>query len=184
MKPETCFQRLIRAQLPESFSDLVDELTDEILPEAGYFGERSLCAPCLSCQESFPSMGLSAGGKMRQEIYVDPYDVEAWDLSKSHRCFVHICNSMQWRQITGSNPPHPPLTAREYRRHGIPWFDYYRDDLQALEGSAALNSVKSVAQLHALRNEKTLSEEFALEPHLIIQHGNNLKPNSIRECVP
>ena len=36
-----------------------------------------------------PDMGLAPGGRMRQEIYEDPYGLDAWDLrqSQSLLCF-------------------------------------------------------------------------------------------------
>ncbi|MDA1261115.1 MAG: hypothetical protein O3A20_10915, partial [Planctomycetota bacterium] len=39
------------------------------------------------------SMGLAPGGRMRQEIYEDPFGLHAWE-KQSSRCFVHLCNSM------------------------------------------------------------------------------------------
>lgn len=93
------------------------------------------------------SLGLGAGGKMRQEIYKDPHAAEDWDLEHSSRCFVHLCDALMWREITGENPPQTPITAMEYQRAGLPWFDFYRDDLAVLEGSKTLSSIKSVNTL-------------------------------------
>ena len=36
------------------------------------------------------SMGLAPGGRMRQEIYDDPYGLDAWDHRHASRCFVTI----------------------------------------------------------------------------------------------
>jgi len=91
-------------------------------------------------------MGLAAGGLMRQEIYEDPYPFEEWDTAHPVRCFVHLCNALDWREMTNEDPPHPPFTAKEYEACGIPWFDYYRDDLKALQGSEQLAGVKSNAE--------------------------------------
>ena len=62
-------------------------------------------------------------------------------------------------------PPHPPFTANEYQRYGIPWFDYYRDDLKALEGSEVMNSVKSIGELSALKGDKVVSGENDWNPN-------------------
>ena len=148
---------------------------------ASWVGLRC-CSPIhreFVCEDT--AMGLGAGGKMQQEIYADPYSLEDWDKSNRHRCFIHLCNSMQWRQIAGSNPPQPPLTATEYVRHGIPWFDYYRDDLQVLDGSPALASIKSVAQLSATKGNKVLPDKITIQPEAIVQYGNNRRPNQVRE---
>ena len=88
-------------------------------------------------------MGLAPGGRMKQEIYEDPYDFADWDLSQSSRCFVHIANSRDWRMITRQSPPTQPPTAADYTRYGLPWFDYY-DDSPAVEGSGILGKLKSV----------------------------------------
>jgi hypothetical protein len=129
------------------------------------------------------SMGLGAGGKMRQEIYQDPYDFADWDQTMTRRCFVHLCNSLVWRQVTGTNPPHPPLTAKEYQQAGIPWFDYYRDDLKPLKGSERLAGVKSVAQLGEEKKSRPLPESSSVTPELIVQYGNTRRPGEIREFL-
>ena len=91
-------------------------------------------------------MGLAPGGRMQQEIYDDPYKLKDWDVKHSSRCFVHIANSLVWRQITGENPPTVPPTAKEYKEAGLPWFDYY-SDAKALGGSKTLAELESVATL-------------------------------------
>jgi hypothetical protein len=63
----------------------------------------------------------------RQEIHQDPYQFAEWDQSHTVRCFVHTCRPPVWRQITGANPPHTPLTAKDYNASGIPWFNDYQD---------------------------------------------------------
>ena len=90
-------------------------------------------------------MGLAPGGLMRQEIYEDEYGFDAWETSVRSRCFVHILNSVQYLAVCGVAPPTMPPTAAEYTRAGLPWFDYYGGDLTALEGSAKLAGLDSVA---------------------------------------
>ncbi len=90
-------------------------------------------------------MGLAPGGLMRQEIYEDEYGFEAWETSVRSRCFVHILNSVQYLAVCGAEPPTIPPTAAEYTRAGLPWFDYYGGDLNALEGSEKLSNLDSVA---------------------------------------
>ena len=93
---------------------------------------------------------------MRQEIYEDSHAAEDWDLEHSSRCFVHLCDALLWREITGENPPQTPITAKEYQRYRLPWFDYYRDDLAVLEGSKTLASIKSVNTLSMEKNDRAL----------------------------
>lgn len=93
------------------------------------------------------SMGLAPGGRMRQEIMEDDYQLDDWDTENTSRCFVHLCNSMVWRQITGAEPPTVPFTAMEYARAGMPWFEYYDDACKPLPGSPVLAGLKSAGEL-------------------------------------
>jgi len=124
-------------------------------------------------------MGLGVGGTMQQEIYEDPQDFSDWDTGITSRCFVHLCNSLVWRQITRTKPPHRACTAAEYA--GIPWFDYYRDDLAAVKGSKILDGVKSVVAVG--KTKKAPLAESSVEPKLIIQYGNSRRPDEVREWV-
>jgi hypothetical protein len=182
MRPDAYFQSEIVERLPKSLEDLLDELMDsELLGEwarlPAFFPKQGIM--CSVSEE----MGLGAGGAMHQEIFKDPHDFSVWDLSTSSRCFVHLCNSFAWRQITGSNPPHPPFTAKEYRKYGIPWFDYYRDDVSALPGSAILDKVKSVLAVGQAKEEKPLPDNVSLQPELIVQYGSTRRPDEVREFV-
>ena len=81
-------------------------------------------------------MAFATGGRMKREIFDDPYTLDDWDLEHSSRCFVNICNSLVWQAITGKQPGHPPPTAEMYSGYGLPWFDYYDDNATAVDGSA------------------------------------------------
>lgn len=99
-----------------------------------------------SCEENCESsMGLAPGGLMRQEIYDDHYGHDAWDLSRSSRCFVHILNSTQWTAATGKDCPGQPPSAADYTKAGLPWFAYYNDNARVLNGAAVLAGLASVA---------------------------------------
>lgn len=88
-------------------------------------------------------MGMAPGGTLRQGIYKDNFDFSAWDLHHKSRCFVHLCNSMMWREITGENPPTGPLTAKDYKDRGYPWSDSYAEDQAVVPGSDRLSNLKS-----------------------------------------
>ena len=120
---------------------------------------------------------------MCQEIFQDPHPFAAWDQTQSRRCFVHLCNSLVWREITGTNPPHPPLTAKEYKQLGIPWFDYYRDDQTPLKGSERLAGVKGVAQLGKEKSEQPLTDNDSVTPEKVVQYGNSPRPMSFQEFL-
>ena len=175
MCADSYFREKVIPSLPSKLSELLPRLFAAHLVEEHYPVSRCLS----SAMEG--SMGLGAGGKMRQAIYQDPHPVAVWDQTQTRRCFVHLCNALVWREITGTNPPHPPLTAKEYKKAGIPWFDYYRDDLKSIKGSESLAGVKSVAQLGQEKNCKPLPENSSLTPELIVQYGNTRRPGEIRE---
>lgn len=179
MKVEAYFRNELADRMPTRLHDLLEELVGSWISDRGI--SRCLCAAApMLCEEA---MGLGAGGTMRQEIYDDPHDFTDWNTAATSRCFIHLCNSLVWRQITGSNPPHPPLTAKEYAKSGIPWFDYYRDDLRAVDGSKILGGVKSVAQLGKAKGTAPLPDNTTIAPELIVQYGNARRPDEVREWV-
>jgi hypothetical protein len=161
----------------ETLEDLLVELYEEDHPKpAPVVADAQRCFS-MACPAS--PMGLGAGGRIKQEIYADEYGIEAWESSRPQRCFVHIFNSMRWREVTSENPPHPPMTQREYKRTGIPWFDYYRDDLKPLPGSDKLAEAKSVQTV--LGTLGGLPPDESMEPQLIVQYGNARRPEVVRE---
>ncbi len=92
-------------------------------------------------------MGLAAGGRMKQSIYPDDYGVDTWDEENFGRVYVHIVNSMMYREITGENPPTTPVTAKTYTEYGMPWFDLYDEAKGDVASSKKLSKVKSVKQM-------------------------------------
>lgn len=126
-------------------------------------------------------MGLAPGGLMRQEIYQDRFDLDDWDLTARSRCFVHIANSLVWQSITGKNPPTPPPTAAAYTKAGLPWFDYYADNLKSLEGSGILDKLESVATKGAKKGDVPLPENESAEAGNIIKLRAGLKKDQVRE---
>jgi hypothetical protein len=184
LRAEAYFRSEVAERLPKSLEDLLDELVDAELLDSRFQFSRSaplMCSAPRIMEDA--AMGLGAGGTMRQEIFEDRHDFLDWDLSMTTRCFVHLCNSLVWRQVTGSNPPHPPFTAKEYANAGVPWFDYYRDDLSALSGSTVLDKVKSVLAFGQAKGEKPLSDNSSIEPELIVQYGNARRSDEVQEWV-
>ena len=118
---------------------------------------------------------------MKQEIYEDRNDPEVWDLNDTSRCFVHLCNALVWREITGTNPPQPPVTAKEYKRHGLPWFDFYRDDAPALEGSKILAWVKTVVTISKEKGNQTVIGNDSVKTGTPINCGPKQRPTQVKE---
>ncbi len=103
------------------------------------------CPPDLASESM--GMGLAPGGRMKQKIYEDSHGLDAWDQRHAGRCFVSIVNSIQWLAVTGEMPPSDPPTAKQYTEAGLPWFDYYGGDVQAVAGAQKLRAARSVAQI-------------------------------------
>ena len=114
-----------------------------------------------------PEMGLAPGGLMDQEIYEDEYGFNAWDRSIHSHCFVHIVNSVQLIHLTGCEPPGRPRTAQDYTAAGLPWFDYYGNDLSALEGAKKLAGLNSVAVTKLKKGEGFLQDNDPVTPAVV-----------------
>ncbi len=130
-------------------------------------GEVSFClsSPTASLEAA---MGLAPGGRMKQEIYDDPYGLDAWDQRNGSRCFVSLVNTTQWMTVTGTPPPSEPPTARDYTANGLPWFDYYGGDARAVAGSDKLRGLASVAEHAKATGQKPLPDnETIAVPHVI-----------------
>jgi hypothetical protein len=91
-----------------------------------------------------------------------------------------LCNSLVWQSITGQRPPYPPPTAKSYSKASLPWFDYYRDDVEAVPGGSTLAELKSVSQISQAKGDYPLpeNEPFTLPPTQIRQLG---KGSPVRE---
>jgi len=130
-----------------------------------------------------PDMGLAPGGRMKQEIYVDPYGLEAWDQEHSSRCFVTIANSLTWRAITGESPPTIPPTAADYSKACLPWFDYYDGDEKPSKGSKILAGLASVAELSKKKGQAVLPENKSADIKTVINIQKKHSPNQVREST-
>ena len=115
-------------------------------PRRSFIDRESVCY-CMAPSSSVSEMGLSAGGKMKQKIYPDSYGIDTWDPHSFGRVYVHIVNSLMYREITGLEPPPTPVSAREYARYGLPWFDLYDQEKDAIEESDTLTGVKSTGEI-------------------------------------
>lgn len=129
---------------------------------------------CLGTFESAPAsrgilrsakkteMGLGAGGFMKQEIYTDKYGIDKWD-TQGQRVFVHLLNSLEYKEVTGKNPPTQPLSPAQYKNYGYTWFDYYSDEA-AVNGSKELSKIDSIAQIEVKNDNTMLDDNTGFNP--------------------
>jgi hypothetical protein len=122
------------------------------------FAEELVMCCASSCE-----MGLGAGGRMRQKIYDDTYGIDTWDISNTGRVYVHIVNSMMYREITGEEPPPTPISARDYARHGLPWFDLYDEAKTDLPASQTLAGVKSIKEMDGVKGFASQQDDSTVE---------------------
>jgi hypothetical protein len=137
--------------------------------------------PCTPIGVSSPAMGLAAGGRMQQEISVDPYGPEVYDTTvTANRCFVHLCDALVWRSITGEEPAHLPPTAADYSRAGLPWFSHEQGG--GIKGGAGwLDKVKSVVEMGKDKGETPLPENESMAIDHLIALGTPKNPNQVRD---
>jgi len=135
-----------------------------------------------TCHTYVGTMGLAPGGRMRQEIYEDPFSIHDWDTTHASRCFIHLVNSGAWQAITGQRPPLRPPTARDYTAAGYPWFDYYDAELKALNGSKTLAAVKSVIQKAREKRATPLADNETVSVTNLVNLRAGLKANQVREA--
>ena len=126
-------------------------------------------------QAAQPQLGLAPGGRMHQEIFKDSFDINDWDQEHASRCFVHLANSLAWRNITGQLPPHQPPSAQEYTQFGFPWFDYYDEQRIAVGGSSKLASLTSVQVMSQKKGEPIPNKPVHPTPAV------HLRPGQVRE---
>jgi hypothetical protein len=151
----------------------------ELLAKRKRIGDREdsfLMAECRSA-----AMGLAPGGRMKQQIYDDPFDFDDWDVAHSSRCFVHLTNSLAWRALTGEAPPTMPPTAKQYANAGLPWFDYYDDGAKAVAGSGVLDKLKSVFSMGKAKGEAPLPENESCTPQVTVPLRPKRSANEVRE---
>ncbi len=90
-------------------------------------------------------MGVAAGGTMQQKIYPDKYGLNAWDAENRGSVFVHIIDSLSYRELTGKDAPPTPVSAKTYSDHGLPWFELYDEEKGTLE-AGSFGGVTSVGE--------------------------------------
>ena len=134
---------------------------------------------CVESRVADCSMGIAPGGTIRQQIYRDKHHFDVWDQRCASRCFVSILNSAQWMAVTGERSPTRPPTAKDYVAHGLPWFDYYDGDQEALKGSSLLAKLKSVVNLSASKDNHLEGNE-TVSPSHIVSLG---KPRKVKEST-
>lgn len=126
-------------------------------------------------------MGLAAGGKMQQKIYPDPHGIDTWDQTNFGRVYIHIVNSMMYREITGKEPPATPVSAKTYTQYGFPWFALYDEAKGDVAAADALTKVKSIKEMDKEKGFAPQQDDSSVE--IANQQVKKLPidPNQVRD---
>src|SRR5215208_1699943 len=137
-------------------------------PRSGHFPDSRPPPkpPTTSLQEQIgrESLGLAAGGEIRQKIYADPYGLETWDDENYNSVLIHILNSTEYAQFTGSEPPPTPISAETYTQCGFPWYETYDEDRPGLPATTRLGEVKSFNQQTGGSDETLDVPDWQIKP--------------------
>ena len=114
---------------------------------------------------------------MKQKIYPDPHGIDTWDPDNYGRVYVHIVNSMDFREITGLEPPATPISARMYTEYGYPWFDLYDEDKGDVKAAPKLKKVKSVKEMDQEKGYKPQQDDapVKISPEEVVKLGGSTR---------
>lgn len=129
---------------------LVIEPRPGLFPETPPVSVRELGSEVVHECASVPSVGIGAGGRMRQEIFPDDYGWQTWDPSIVGRAEVRLVGVAEWSALTGEQPPPTPVSARAYTEAGLPWFDLY-SERGGIPASERLRTVLSDEEMERRR---------------------------------
>ncbi|KAF2006172.1 integral membrane protein [Amniculicola lignicola CBS 123094] len=88
-------------------------------------------------------MSIAAGGQIKQVIYKDDNTAD-WLPERTTVFNVQVLNSVNYREVTGGDPPPTPIDAETYKMHGLPFFDLYAEPTGIV---GDFSNVKSVAEI-------------------------------------
>ena len=69
---------------------------------------------------------------------------------------------------SGWRPPTVPPTAKQYTEAGLPWFEWYGRDSEAVDGAEKLAGLKSVAQFGDGKDEAPLPENESVDASHVV----------------
>jgi hypothetical protein len=146
---------------------------DRILTSINFsFGRDMFCG---EDRFAIAPMGLSGGGRVKQEIYADKFGIDAWDERHAKTIEVKIVEASRWIGLTGREaPPVPEAAARYAERQGV-WFDYTAPGA-TLPPTAELGVLQSVREMVAAIGKpvgEVLEDEDLDGPVPVIHFGTS-----------
>ncbi|KAJ3545748.1 hypothetical protein NMY22_g2314 [Coprinellus aureogranulatus] len=133
------------------------------------------------------SLGIAAGGRIKQNIYRDSGSVRDYNEQIGRRVHIHIVTPEFWEDLTGVLPPITPITRGLYESQGIPWFKLFDDYVDSIaETSEALASVLPVSELDKIRSDSAVNAQDSVvnpdAPPRCFQHALATSSCVFRPC--
>ena len=73
------------------------------------------------------------------------------------------------------------MTAKEYERRGLPWFEAYNETATAISGSETLQGLKSVTEMAKAKGDAPLPENQSVMPEKVVGLRVGLGKKQVRE---
>ena len=99
--------------------------------------------------ERTASMGIAAGGLIKQYIQQDNYRPDSWDTSTTTVIPVQILDAAMFEKVTGIAAPACPISSEMYKELGFPFFDI-PEPTSSISGN--FSNVKSLGASKSLRD--------------------------------
>ncbi|MCX6972369.1 MAG: hypothetical protein NTV93_19770 [Verrucomicrobia bacterium] len=144
---DLCSKPSMGEETPEGVGGKVGETIDEYIA-------RLMADQPDKGKEASPrvvEMGIAKGGSISQKIVEDTYGSESWDEDYCGSIVIHLVNSEVYQFITGREAPPTPVTAEQYAKHEIPWFECYDESVPALAPAKPLQYVRSIGVIEKAR---------------------------------
>ncbi|EON69991.1 hypothetical protein W97_09257 [Coniosporium apollinis CBS 100218] len=93
------------------------------------------------------SMGLAAGGRLRQQILPDSERPYTWNKSGTSVVSVQIPNSVAFEGLMGILTPPSPITLEHYVAAGYLFYEFYREMAAATTGQHYFRQIKSIGEI-------------------------------------
>jgi hypothetical protein len=124
------------------------------LMKCAFFAEES-CYESLECA----SMGIGAGGKIRQEIVGSQYNPSDFDSSKAQYANLDLVESMEFALLTKSEFPPQIPTFDQWNNAGLPWFSVSNtNNAVKVDSNSRLAALDNAGHLSALNPEQPATQ--------------------------
>lgn len=105
----------------------------------------------ISLHASDLSMGIAAGGSIKQQIYPDTHGVDVWDSNIKRGITIHLVNSVAYRAITGKDAPPSPIDVKQYQNARIPWYSHYDENIIPVKQPSLFKRIMTIAKIDSKR---------------------------------